>query len=146
MVPPSSSLDDSVCALGLGPRDRRPLRTFSEFLSARTIAAYFCSVEVRGASGRADSPVPLQQDAGCGDVGPADVPRPEPNCSELTAYEPPRNCMMVWSPTEIPRLPFRAIVAVTKWPATTRDLIGRRVALGRKMARPVSRGNDLRSY
>lgn len=143
MIPPSSSLDDSVCALGLGPRDRRPLRTFSEFLSARTIATYVCSsVEVRGASGRADSSVPLQQDAGYGDVEPAELPRPEPNCSELTAYEPPRNCMIVWSPTEIPRLPFRAIVAIAKWPATTRDLIGQRVALGRKMARPVSCGDD----
>lgn len=42
-IPPSSSLEDSVCALGLGPRDLRPFRTFSEFLSAKTIAAMACS-------------------------------------------------------------------------------------------------------
>lgn len=35
--PPSSSLEDSVWPLGLGPRDLRPLRTLSAFLSARTI-------------------------------------------------------------------------------------------------------------
>ena len=41
LVPPSSSLEDSVCPLGLGPLDLRPFLTFSEFLSAKTILQPF---------------------------------------------------------------------------------------------------------
>lgn len=36
-IPPSSSLEESVCPLGLGPLDLRPFLRFSAFLSANTI-------------------------------------------------------------------------------------------------------------
>jgi len=41
MLPLSSSLEESVCILGLGPRDLLPFRRFSEFLSAKTIVELY---------------------------------------------------------------------------------------------------------
>ena len=48
LVPPSSSLEDSVCPLGLGPLDLRPFLTFSEFLSAKTILQPFFNLLCTG--------------------------------------------------------------------------------------------------